>query len=72
MMKFAESVSVGTPSPTPNRKETKAEMHQVARASGHHSPQRRGSPQFRISTGARSPQVKLDRIAMSLNNNPKT
>ena len=53
MLKYAESVSVGTPSPAPRRNELKVDVHQEPRP---HVPHIRGSPQMK-ALAKRSPKV---------------
>lgn len=57
MMKYAESVSVGTPSPTPKRMAIKADIHHETNPVGPVSSPGRRSPQLRISPG-KSPKVQ--------------
>ena len=53
MLKYAESISVGTPSPAPRRIELTADVHQEHRL---HDPRVRGSPQMK-ALEKRSPKV---------------
>lgn len=53
MLKYAESVSVGTPSPAPRRIELTADVHPELRL---HDPRIRGSPQMK-ALEKRSPKV---------------